>query len=34
MIIFYRIPSESLNMRNISLMLEETALPYVVKMIE
>lgn len=34
MIIFFRIPSESPNMRKISLMLEETALPYVVKFIE
>lgn len=34
MIIFFRIPSESPNMRKISLMLEETALPYVVKFVE
>lgn len=34
MIIFFRIPSESPNMRKISLMLEETKLPYVVKQIE
>ncbi len=34
MIIFYRIPSESPNIRKISLMLAETGLPYVVKMID
>ena len=34
MIIFFRIPSESPNMRKISLMLEEAALPYVVKFVE
>lgn len=34
MIIFFRIPSESPNMRKISIMLEETALPYVVKFVE
>lgn len=34
MIIFFRIPGESPNMRKISLMLEETALPYVVKFVE
>lgn len=34
MIIFFRISSESPNMRKISLMLEETALPYVVKFVE
>jgi len=34
MIIFFRLPSESPNMRKISLMLEETALPYVVKLVE
>jgi len=34
MIIFYRVPSDSPNMRKISLMLEETALPYVVKVVE
>jgi GST-like protein len=33
MIIFFRIPSESPNMQKISLMLEETALPYVVKFV-
>lgn len=34
MIIFYRMPSESPNMRKISIMLKETALPYVVKFVE
>lgn len=34
MISFFRIPSESPNMRKISLMLEETALPYVVQLVE
>ena len=34
MIIFFRIASESPNMRKISLMLEETALPHVVKLVE
>ena len=34
MIIFFRIPSESPNMGKISLMLEETAMPYVVKFVE
>ena len=34
MITFYRIPSESPNIRKISLMLEELELPHVVKMIE
>lgn len=33
MIIFFRIPSDSPNMRKVSLMLEETALPYVVKLV-
>lgn len=33
MIIFFRIRSESPNMRKVSLMLEETALPYVVKLV-
>jgi len=34
MIIFFRKPSESPNMRKVSIMLEETALPYVVKHVE
>jgi len=34
MIIYFRIPSESPNIRKISIMLEETGLPYVVKMVE
>lgn len=34
MIVFFRIASESPNMRKIALMLEETGLPYVVKLVE
>ena len=34
MIVFIRIASESPNMRKIALMLEETGLPYVVKLVE
>ena len=34
MIIFYRLQSESPNIRKVSLMLEETSLPYTVKHVE
>ncbi len=34
MIIFYRLPSESPNMRKISIMLAETALPHIIRILE